>query len=101
MTQEEFAYVMGRLGCNEIEIRDGYDAVFHLVTAAKGAEEFYTMDNNAARYETPEQACALDDRLLASWTGHPRLRVIDNAPSSRPRCAASSGRSPLPWACPG
>ncbi len=79
MTPEEFAYVMGTLKCNEIEIRDGYDAVFHLVTAAKGAEEFYTMDNNAARYETPEQARALDDRLLASWTGHPRLRVIDNA----------------------
>ena len=79
MTQEEFAQVLAYVGANELELRDSYDAVFHLVTAAKGAEEFYTMANNAARYETPEQAVAMDDKLLAAWTGHPHLRVIDNA----------------------
>ncbi len=79
MTPEEFAYVMNALKVNEVELRDGYDAVFHLVTAAKGAEEFYTTANNQARIETVSQACELDDKLLASWTGHPRLRVIDNA----------------------
>ncbi len=36
------------------------------------------MANNAARTETPEQAAALDDKLIAAWTGHPHLRVIDN-----------------------
>ncbi len=79
MTPEEFAYVTGELKVNEVELRDGYDAVFHLVTAAKGAEEFYTTSNNQARIETVQQACELDDKLLASWTGHPHLRVIDNA----------------------
>ncbi len=79
MTAEDFAFVMHKLHVSEIELRDGYDAVFHLVTAAKGAEEFYTTSNNSARIETPERACELDDQLLASWTGHPRLRVIDNA----------------------
>ena len=63
---------------NEIEIRDNYDAVFHLVTAAKGAEEFYTTENNSARTETVEQARVLDDRLISVWTGHPHFRVIDN-----------------------
>ncbi len=79
MTDAEFSAVLGTLGINEIELRDGYDAVFHLVTAAKGAVEFYTTENNAARKETPEQAAALDDKLIAAWTGHPHFRVIDNS----------------------
>ena len=78
MTDEEFRYVLEQLGTNEVELRDHYDAVFHLVTAAKGAEEFYTYANNAARYETIEEAIAADDRLITGWTGHPHLRVIDN-----------------------
>lgn len=79
MTDLDFACVLESLGCNEVELRDNYDAVFHLVTAAKGAEKFYTTANNAARTETVEQAAALDDKLIAAWTGHPHLRVIDNA----------------------
>ena len=78
MNDEEFQYVLDRLGTNEIELRDHYDAVFHLVTAAKGAEEYYTLANNAERYETVEEAAASDDRLITSWTGHPHLRIIDN-----------------------
>ena len=79
MDNLEFAQMMEFLGTNEIELRDTYDAVFHLVTAAKGAKEFYTTANNTARRETPEQAAALDDKLIAAWTGHPHLRVIDNS----------------------
>ena len=78
MNDEEFAGVLDWLGLNEVELRDSYDAVFHLVTAAKGAEQFYTTDNNAARTETVEEAAALDDKLIAAWTGHPHLRIIDN-----------------------
>ena len=79
MSDLDFACVLEALGCNEVELRDNYDAVFHLVTAAKGAEKFYTTANNAARTETVEQAAALDDKLIAAWTGHPHLRIIDNA----------------------
>jgi len=78
MSEDEFRYVLEQLQTNEVELRDHYDAVFHLVTAAKGAEEFYTLANNAARYETVEEAIRVDDGLIASWTGHPHLRVIDN-----------------------
>ncbi|MBR3349506.1 MAG: AAA family ATPase, partial [Solobacterium sp.] len=70
---------MESVGGNVVDLRDNYDAVFHLVTAAKGAEEFYTLENNAARYETIEEAVALDDRLIAAWTGHPHFRIIDNS----------------------
>lgn len=78
MSDAEFSSVLDLLGTSEVELRDNYDAVFHLVTAAKGAEEFYTTANNSARTETPEQAAALDDKLIAAWTGHPHLRIIDN-----------------------
>lgn len=78
MTEAEFALVCNSLGLDEITLRDSYDAVFHLVTAAKGAEEFYTTANNSARTETAEQAAAMDDKLIAAWTGHPHLRVIGN-----------------------
>lgn len=78
MTDLDFSCVLEALGCNEVELRDNYDAVFHLVTAAKGSEQFYTTANNAARTETVEQAAALDDKLIAAWTGHPHLRIIDN-----------------------
>ena len=79
MTDLEFSAVLGRLKADEVTLRDSYDAVFHLVTAANGAEEFYTTANNAARTETPQQAVALDDRIISAWTGHPHLRVIDNS----------------------
>ena len=78
MSDEEFQYVLEKLNTNEVELRDHYDAVFHLVTAAKGAEQFYTLANNVARYETVEEAIKVDDDLIASWTGHPHLRIIDN-----------------------
>lgn len=79
MTEAEFAIALNYLGANEVELRDNYDAVFHLVTAAKGAQKFYTTANNAARTETVEEAAALDDKLITAWTGHPHLRIIDNS----------------------
>ena len=79
MNEEETEWVLEQIGANEVELRDQYDAVFHLVTAAKGAEQFYTTANNAARIETVEQAVELDDKIIAAWTGHPHFRVIDNA----------------------
>src|SRR5699024_10827661 len=78
MNDLEFAEAIQFIGSNEVELRDNYDAVFHLVTAAKGAEEFYTTANNSARTETVEEAAALDDKLISAWAGHPHLRVIDN-----------------------
>ncbi|MBQ9851270.1 MAG: AAA family ATPase [Clostridia bacterium] len=78
MDEVEFAEAVQFIGSNEVELRDNYDAVFHLVTAAKGAVEFYTTANNAARTETVEEAATLDDKLISAWTGHPHLRVIDN-----------------------
>ena len=78
MTEEEFEWILKELRTSKIALRDQYDAVFHLITAAKGAEKYYTLANNQARTETLEEAIALDNRLITAWTGHPHLRVIDN-----------------------
>lgn len=79
MTDEEFSIAVADVGAKESQLLDSYDAVFHLVTAAKGADEFYTTENNSARIETPEQAAELDDRVVEAWAGHKYLRTIDNS----------------------
>ena len=78
MSEVEFQAALEALHLDEVALRDDYNGVFHLVTAAKGAEQFYTLSNNQARTETPEKARELDDKLIAAWTGHPHLRVIGN-----------------------
>ena len=57
-----------------------YAGIFHIVSAADGAEKAYTqnMKNNPARYETLEEARAVDKRLLAAVTGHDHLKIIPN-----------------------
>ena len=79
MKDVEFKKVLKELGTNETKERDSYDAVFHLVSAAKGKEEAYTLANNVARTENIEQAKKLDDKIISAWTGHPHFRIIDNS----------------------
>lgn len=71
--------LLDELGLSEVKLRDArYDAVVHMVTAAIGAEQFYTTANNSARHETIEQARELDSRILKAWTGHPQLHIVEN-----------------------
>lgn len=70
---DEEGWTMNYL-CNE-----RYDMVIHLVTAASGAEEFYTMENNAARSEGKQEAIELDKRIQQQWMSHPNFVIIDNS----------------------
>lgn len=81
MTEEEFSQILSELGMTEQQMLLSYDAVFHMVTAANGAEEFYTLSNNQARKETPQEAVVLDNQLISAWAAHPYLRIIDNSGS--------------------
>ena len=49
-----------------------------MVTAADGAPQFYSDANNEARYESIDEAIALDKRLINSWVGHPQFTIVDN-----------------------
>ena len=79
ISDDEFREVLARFdGRTEERVLAGYDAVLHLVTCAKGAEFAYNLGNEA-RTESLEAAREMDDRTLRAWSGHPNLRVIDNA----------------------
>jgi predicted ATPase len=80
LTPEGWQQVMAQKGLdNEVVIREGrYDAVLHMVTAAKGAESFYSLVSNDTRTESISQACQLDERTQQAWMGHPRHYVFDN-----------------------
>ena len=65
------------------ELRSRYDAVLHLVSAADGAEQYYTTATNSTRYEQANEeglkiARDLDKKVNKAWKGHPHLRVINN-----------------------
>ena len=83
MRPEMWTDITSRLGTNSEELRNRYDAVLHLVSAADGAEQFYTTSNNAQRLEQADEAGLrvareLDKKVIRAWTGHPHLRVINN-----------------------
>ncbi len=78
MPHNDFKGILRRKGLSEVALRDRYHAVIHLVTAAEGAREYYTGENNSARIETAEEAVLIDRKIRESWLGHPRFRIIDN-----------------------
>ncbi len=63
---------------NNEMLRSRYDAVLHLVSAADGAEQFYTTATNNKRTEGIELARILDKKVIQAWSEHPHLRVINN-----------------------
>ncbi len=72
-----------KCGTSTNGLRGRYDAVLHLVSAADGAEQYYTVATNANRYEQANEeglqlARDLDKKVNRAWTGHPHLRVINN-----------------------
>lgn len=83
MTPEMWEQICYAVGTSSAELRERYDAVLHLVSAADGAEQYYTTANNAQRYEEMNEeglriARSLDKKVIKAWTGHPLLRVINN-----------------------
>ena len=83
MAPETWEQITRAVGTSTPELRDRYDAVLHLVSAADGAEQYYTTANNAQRYEQMNEeglriARGLDKKVIHAWTGHPHLRVINN-----------------------
>ncbi len=53
--------------------------MLHLVTAADGAEQFYTRSNNHARTEDLTLARELDGKVRQAWVAHDNVAVFDNS----------------------
>lgn len=79
VTAAEFERYTSLYNLSEELIRNSYDAVFHLVTAADGAEADYSLKNNAARSENIDEARRADAEILSVWTGTAHLRIVDNS----------------------
>jgi CYTH domain-containing protein len=83
MAPDEWDEITREAGTGSNELRERYDAVLHLVSAADGAEQYYTTATNSTRYEKADEeglriARELDKKVIRAWTGHPHLRVINN-----------------------
>lgn len=76
-----FNKILAPLGLSYKDILQGnrYDIVLHLVTAADGAEDFYTLKNNKARRESPEQARMIDKKLREVYANSKNFIMIDNS----------------------
>ena len=75
--------IIASIGTSAQQLIDRYDAVLHLVSAADGAEKFYTTTTNSQRAEQKTEeglrmARELDKKVINAWSGHPHLRVINN-----------------------
>ena len=80
---EEWEEITQMAGSDSESLRKRYDAVLHLVSAADGAEQYYTTATNATRYEKADEeglrlARELDKKVINAWSGHSHLRVINN-----------------------
>ena len=83
ISPEMWQELCDKCGASTNQLRSRYDAVLHLVSAADGAEQYYTTATNSTRYEQANEeglriARELDKKVIKAWTGHPHLRVINN-----------------------
>ncbi len=79
MEEQDYLDALKRHQLSPEQTLNRYDAVFHLITAANGAEKFYTCENNAMRKEKDlDVARTADIKTQAAYIGHPHLRIIDN-----------------------
>ncbi|XP_005110172.1 TRPL translocation defect protein 14 [Aplysia californica] len=80
LMKEDWEIMKGRNNWNDVDLRDNrYNQVIHMVSAASGAEDFYTVAGHKSRTEDLEGARGLDSITADSWVGHPYYDVIDNS----------------------
>jgi len=69
MPEEEWEQLVAELGTSTLALRDErYDCVVHMVTAADGADVFYTTEGHAARSESADYAKELDKKVKNNCT---------------------------------
>ncbi|XP_070521572.1 TRPL translocation defect protein 14 isoform X1 [Cardiocondyla obscurior] len=79
ISKDKWELMMASNGWNNVELRDNrYNQIIHMVSAANGAEDFYSTEEHACRSEGVELARELDYKAAAAWVGHPYFDVIDN-----------------------
>ena len=77
LSDEDYMRALSENNLVEPRMLERYDAVFHLESIAKTDPGAYTKANNPARFETAEEAVIADARVLAAWSCHPHVAVIE------------------------
>ncbi|KJH42788.1 hypothetical protein DICVIV_11219 [Dictyocaulus viviparus] len=77
--RESWLRILSEINVEEFDLLNKrYDQVVHMVTAADGAELYYTLDNNTSRKEDLQAAREMDQKTRKVWLGHPYFDIIDN-----------------------
>ncbi len=79
VSRPQWESLLKRLRLEEFNVCEGrYDNVIHMVSAAVGAEDFYSVEEHSARFEGLELARERDRRAQDAWSDHPYVDIIDN-----------------------
>lgn len=75
-TKREFTNICNTLSISIEEIRNSYDAVFHLKSIAKWDNALFNKLNDINTIDS-SLAIALDDKIIDTWIAHANYRMID------------------------
>lgn len=76
--KDKWEHILTKHNLNEVDIRDTrYNQIIHMVSAANGAEPFYTVADHATRSEDVQLARFLDQKAAEAWIGHPYFDILD------------------------
>ncbi|EKD25581.1 MAG: hypothetical protein ACD_80C00013G0011 [uncultured bacterium (gcode 4)] len=79
LSRKDFIDILKKHKLTITSIRKRYDAIFHLVSAAIGAEASYGSKTNKIRSEDLPKAQIVDEKTKKAWKPHRHIRVIDNS----------------------
>lgn len=74
LNNKDFSKIKSCLNMSDVELRDRYDAVFHLDSTSNSNSTEYA--NNNLRIEDKEKALKLNQSSLKAWCGNPHYRFI-------------------------
>lgn len=77
-SKREFSNICNSLAISPENIRNSYDAIFHLKSIAKGNPKLFDKTNHNDTIDS-SLAIALDDKIIDAWIAHANYRMIDYA----------------------
>lgn len=75
-TRKEFTTICNKLSISPEEVRNSYDAVFHLKSIAKWDKTLFDKLNDNNKIDS-SLAITLDDKIIDTWIAHANYRIID------------------------
>ena len=78
LSEEEWENLKNEIKLTDAQMFKRYDYVLHIVSAADGAEKYYTNENNAVRSETLEEAKVVEARNKEAYNGFPYIYYFGN-----------------------